>query len=102
MKDYDQLDEQYQLTSREIEVVSLIVFHGYSNRELADILFISEKTVKNHVANILKKMNISSVRKLMSVCMSSMLTEGGYCCDCAEMKREQLATVLGKKAKRFS
>jgi two-component system response regulator DegU len=31
---------------------------GKSNRAIGDILFISEKTVKNHVSNILQKMNV--------------------------------------------
>lgn len=47
-----------QLTAREREVLQLIV-NGKTNREIADTLIISEKTVKNHVTNILKKLNLS-------------------------------------------
>lgn len=46
------------LTSREIEVLELIA-EGMINREIAQKLFISEKTVKNHISNIFKKINVS-------------------------------------------
>lgn len=46
------------LTAREIEVVSLIT-EGMSNLEIAQKLSISEKTVKNHVSNILRKLNLT-------------------------------------------
>jgi DNA-binding NarL/FixJ family response regulator len=43
------------LTSREIEIMRLIT-GGLSNRGIADRLFISEKTVKNHVYSIYKRL----------------------------------------------
>jgi two-component system, NarL family, nitrate/nitrite response regulator NarL len=43
------------LTPREIEIMSLIT-DGLSNRNIADRLFISEKTVKNHVHSIYKRL----------------------------------------------
>lgn len=46
------------LTSREIEVLQLIA-EGLINKEIAKQLYISEKTVKNHVSNIFKKLNVS-------------------------------------------
>jgi DNA-binding NarL/FixJ family response regulator len=45
------------LTVREREIVTLIG-EGYSNRELAVQLFISEGTVKNHVSNIMQKLHM--------------------------------------------
>ncbi len=45
------------LTPREQEVLSLIAI-GSSNREIAEMLCISEKTVKNHVSNILSRLNL--------------------------------------------
>ena len=45
------------LTSREIEVLRLVA-KGMSNREIADDLYISENTVKNHVRNILEKLHL--------------------------------------------
>jgi two-component system, NarL family, response regulator DegU len=46
------------LTRRECEVLQLLV-DGKSNRGIAETLYISEKTVKNHVSNILQKMNVN-------------------------------------------
>lgn len=46
------------LTKREIEVLKLIA-EGLFNKEIAYTLDISEKTVKNHVSNIFKKINVS-------------------------------------------
>ena len=45
------------LTAREVEVLELIV-KGKINKEIAESLVISEKTVKNHVSNIFKKMEV--------------------------------------------
>jgi DNA-binding NarL/FixJ family response regulator len=46
-----------ELTPREKEVLRLIA-RGASNREIAQELFISEGTVKNHVTNILTRLNL--------------------------------------------
>jgi two-component system, NarL family, response regulator DegU len=46
------------LTRRECEVLQLLA-DGQSNRVIGETLFISEKTVKNHVSNILTKMNVN-------------------------------------------
>ena len=51
-------NEENNLTSREIEVLELIA-EGMINKEIAKQLYISEKTVKNHVSNIFKKLNVS-------------------------------------------
>jgi len=46
------------LTKRECQVLQLLS-EGQSNRKIAESLVISEKTVKNHVSNILQKMNVN-------------------------------------------
>jgi two-component system, NarL family, response regulator DegU len=51
-------NDQNNLTAREIEVLELIA-EGMINKEIAKHLYISEKTVKNHVSNIFKKLNVS-------------------------------------------
>jgi two-component system NarL family response regulator len=48
-----------RLTERELEVLSRVA-EGMSNREIADVLEISENTVKNHVRNILEKLHLHS------------------------------------------
>ncbi|PTT63890.1 hypothetical protein DBR22_15080 [Arthrobacter sp. HMWF013] len=50
---------QHGLSPREIEVLRLIV-QGLTNRAIAGELFISERTVHRHVANILDKLGVSS------------------------------------------
>ena len=47
------------LTPREQEVLRLLA-EGYSNKEIAEMLCISPKTVENHRTNIMKKLNLHS------------------------------------------
>jgi len=55
-----QKDEKitFNLTSREIEILRELA-KGLSNKEIADKLYISEKTVKNHLTNIFQKMGVN-------------------------------------------
>ncbi len=53
--DRDKLD---MLTDREIEVLKLVA-EGKFNKEIAAQLHISERTVKNHISNIFKKIDVS-------------------------------------------
>lgn len=46
------------LTDREVEVLQQVAT-GKRNREIAETLFISEKTVKNHISNILFKLHVN-------------------------------------------
>jgi DNA-binding NarL/FixJ family response regulator len=48
-----------RLTTREMEVLKLVA-RGMNNRDIARDLFISENTVKNHVRNILEKLQLHS------------------------------------------
>ena len=53
-------DNEYEseaLTTREVEIIRLMT-GGYSNREIAGALYLSEGTVKNHVSNILSKLGV--------------------------------------------
>jgi DNA-binding NarL/FixJ family response regulator len=49
----------YGLTPREVEVLRLII-EGLSDREIAERLFISHRTVMHHVTNILNKLGVNS------------------------------------------
>lgn len=48
-----------RLTERELEVLRLVA-RGMANKDIATQLFISENTVKNHVRNILEKLQLHS------------------------------------------
>lgn len=52
------IDKINSLTKREYEVLILIA-EGLNNKDIADKLYISEKTVKNHVSNIFKKLDLN-------------------------------------------
>lgn len=52
-----------RLTEREKEIVRL-VSNGMSNQEIADQLVISEHTVKTHISNILKKLELNNRTKI--------------------------------------
>lgn len=52
--------EEAHLTEREIEIVRLIE-REYSNKQIAESLFISERTVETHRKNIFRKTNTNSV-----------------------------------------
>jgi LuxR family transcriptional regulator of spore coat protein len=45
------------LTVREREVFEWLV-QNLSTREIADKMFISEKTVRNHISNVMQKLNV--------------------------------------------
>ena len=47
-----------ELTEREREVLTLVA-RGYTNKQIADTLFITEKTARNHVSHILDKLGLS-------------------------------------------
>ena len=48
-----------QLSPREHDVARLLA-NGHTNREIAQALFISRRTVEDHVANVLRKLDASS------------------------------------------
>jgi DNA-binding NarL/FixJ family response regulator len=50
--------ERSRLSQREREIVALVV-QGFKNKEIAEKMFISEQTVKNHLHNIFDKLGVS-------------------------------------------
>lgn len=57
---------KYDLTPRELEVVSYLV-KGVSTKQIAENMFISNGTTKNHILNILKKTNTHSRVELVAL-----------------------------------
>jgi NarL family two-component system response regulator LiaR len=63
-----------ELTKRELEVIRLVAM-GRNNREIAQELFISEKTVKTHISNILGKLNLEHRTQLAIYAIKNKLVE---------------------------
>lgn len=63
------------LSKREKEVLDLLA-NGKSNKEIANALFISEKTVRTHLHNIFKKLDITKRTEAVSLMMDACSTEG--------------------------
>ena len=53
----DKNEIKAKLTDREIEVLQYVI-QGKTNREIAEILTISEKTVRNHISNTMQKLSV--------------------------------------------
>jgi DNA-binding NarL/FixJ family response regulator len=63
------------LSKREKEILDLVA-NGNSNKDIADTLFISEKTVRTHLHNIFRKLDISKRTEAVSLMMDACSTEG--------------------------
>jgi DNA-binding NarL/FixJ family response regulator len=63
-----------ELTKREEEVLEFIC-KGYSNKEIADSLFISQKTVEGHKSNLMDKTNTKSAINLMLFAIKHQLID---------------------------
>ncbi len=66
--------DQQSLTEREREVLGLLVL-GLRNREIAERLLITERTVKNHVANIIAKLGVKSRTEAVSLALKERLVK---------------------------
>lgn len=65
-------EKSTNLTPREVEIVKLIA-KEYSTKQIADILFISERTVETHRKNILKKTGTSNLVGLIKYAYAKKL-----------------------------
>lgn len=62
------------LSKREYEVLSLIS-SGHSNKDIGEYLFISEKTVKNHITSIYKKLDVENRAQAIIFCYNNEMLE---------------------------
>jgi two-component system response regulator NreC len=60
------------LTRREREIIKLVA-EGYKNKEIADYLCISVKTVEKHRANLMKKLDLHNIQALTTVAIKKGL-----------------------------
>jgi len=70
--DFSMNDKKNSLSVRELEI-ALLVLQGYKNREIADKLFIAERTVKNHLYKIFKKVGVANRLELAIYCVQKRL-----------------------------
>ena len=57
--------KDFGITKREQEIIEALL-HGKSNKELAETLFVSEKTIETHLANIYRKVGVKNRLELFS------------------------------------
>lgn len=69
-------DQSAALSQREREIVALIA-QGFKNKEMAERMFISEQTVKNHLHNIFDKLGVSDRLELALYAIHHRLHENG-------------------------
>jgi len=67
-------DSSSLLSPREREIIQLLA-EGKSNSEVADILFISPKTVETHRAHIMEKLNLHSITELVHYAIRNKIVE---------------------------
>ena len=63
------IENQFSFSKREMDIISLL-YKGFSNKEIAKTLNVSELTIKKHVSNIYQKTNLHSRNKLISMLYS--------------------------------
>jgi two-component system, NarL family, nitrate/nitrite response regulator NarL len=71
----DRERERSPLSQREREIVSLVA-QGFKNKEMAEKMFISEQTVKNHLHNIFDKLGVSDRLELALYAIHNNLHTG--------------------------
>lgn len=73
-QDPEIVDSYYLLSNREQEVLPLVAI-GYGNKEIADKLFISVKTVEAHKANMMSKLGLTTRPELVQYAIKKNLID---------------------------
>ena len=73
-KQSSELSKLATLSDREKEIIGLLC-NGLSNKQIAEKIFISPKTVDNHRTNIMRKLEVHSVAQLVRQAIRSKLID---------------------------
>lgn len=63
--DLERVQKEYRFSKKELEVLRHVC-QGFSNRKIAEKMFISEYTVKNHIKSIMKRMGVGSRSEILA------------------------------------
>lgn len=75
------------LSTRELEILDCVA-QGYSNREIAEALFVTEQTVKNHMTSVFRKLDVEDrVQALLAAVRRGWITFGNGPAYDSEAKR---------------
>ncbi|KJS21788.1 MAG: hypothetical protein VR72_08835 [Clostridiaceae bacterium BRH_c20a] len=69
------LPQREILTPREREIAELLI-QGFTNKQIADLLHISENTIKTHTRKIYSKLDVANKRELLQLSFSSRMSKG--------------------------
>jgi DNA-binding CsgD family transcriptional regulator len=81
--------KDFCLTPREKQVIVFVVA-GYTNKDIAHELGVSEQTIKHHVANIFDKLGVSNRLELSLFALHHRLTRSYFKTLCSPLKRRPL------------
>ncbi len=70
----DRFIQKNNLTKREVEILTL-VGQAYTNKQIAEQLFISEQTVSVHKKNLMRKLGVSSTAALVKIAFQTRLVQ---------------------------
>ncbi len=93
---FDACAEKYGITARESEIIRLLL-EGKDNKRITAELFISDHTVKNHIHNIYRKLDIRNRVQLVR-CFQAALEETGRLAGAGPAPAAGLGAVLRKAA----
>ena len=64
--DLEKLKRRFELTTRQMEIVRHL-FSGFTNRQIADTLCVSEDTIKGHLKHIMRRLQVNSRTEILSM-----------------------------------
>jgi DNA-binding NarL/FixJ family response regulator len=67
--------ERFELTKRQMEILKLLG-KGYSNKKIADELYIAEDTVKGHLKHIMKRLGVNTRTEILSMLFQPLILNG--------------------------